>query len=82
MLDETKAIKAKDIVDNPDDVYGLNSSHIMLSDQSVGATFSNMMDAINIMYDMGWEVVSSNYSPNNFMFVIMKNTNYKRKNIS
>ena len=82
MLDETKAIKAKDIVDNPDDVYGLSSSHIMLSDQSVGATFSNMMDAINIMYNMGWEVVSSSYSPNNFMFVIMKNTNYKRKNIS
>lgn len=82
MLDDSKAIKAKNIVENPDDAYTLSRSHIMLSDQSVGATFSNMIDAINIMYDLGWEVVSSTYSTNNFMFVLMKNTNYKRKNLS
>jgi excinuclease UvrABC ATPase subunit len=82
MLDESKAIKAKEIVDNPDDVFALNRSHIMISDQSVGATFSNMVDAINILYEFGWEVVTSTYSANNFMFVVMKNTNYKRKNFS
>lgn len=82
MLDETKAIKAKDIVDDPDDAYALSRSHIMLSDQSVGATFSNMIDAINIMHDMGWEVVSSTTNANSYMFVLMKNTNYKRKNFS
>jgi hypothetical protein len=81
MLDVTKAIKAKNIVDNPDDAYALNRSHIILSDQSVGATFSNMVDAINIMYDFGWEVVSSTTNTNSFMFVIMKNDNYKRKNL-
>lgn len=82
MLDETKAIKAKNIVENPDDAYSLSRSHIMLTDQSINATFSNMVDAINIMYDLGWEVVSSTYSQSNFMFVLMKNSNYKRKNLT
>jgi hypothetical protein len=41
-----------------------------------------MVDAINILYEFGWEVVTSTYSANNFMFVVMKNTNYKRKNMS
>jgi hypothetical protein len=78
MLDETKAIKAKDIVDDPESVYGLMRSHIIIHDTSVNATFSNLLDAINIMYDAGWIVVNMTYSTN--MFVLMNNPNYKRKN--
>lgn len=79
MLDETKAIKAKDIVDDPDSVYGLMRSHIMISDTSVNSTFSNLMDAIEIMVNAEWEVVNMTNNTT-YMFVLMKNLNYKRKN--
>ena len=81
MLDETKAIKAKDIVDDPDSVYGLMRSHILVGDSSANATFSNLMDAINILADAGWEVINTTYSPT-YMFVMLRNPNYKLKNES
>lgn len=79
MIDDTKSIRAKDIVDNPDDVYGFTRSHILIADSSINTSFSNLMDAINIMYDMGWELVNTHYYSTT-MSAIMRNTNYKRKN--
>jgi len=82
MIDETKTIKAKDIVENPDDVFSFMQSHIMVGDNSMsGQKYDNMVGAINILFDAGWEIagVTSNASLNN-MTVIFKNTNYKRKN--
>lgn len=79
MLDESKVIKANDIVENPDAVYGLMRSHVMITDTSMNATFSNLMDAVNIMYDAGWEMTAMDYD-SGYMFAMMKNTNYKRKN--
>lgn len=81
MLDDGKAIAAKDIVNQPDDVFRLNRAYIMLLDTSMSNTFSNMVDAINVLHDAGWEVESmASYSYT--MHVIMRNTNYKRKNSS
>ena len=79
MLDDSKAISAKEIVNQPDSVYALNRAYIILTDSSMNNTFSSMVDAINILYDAGWEVDSmATYSY--VMQVILKNTNYKRKN--
>ncbi len=81
MLDESKAIQAKDIVADPDSVYGLTRSHILVGDSSANATFSNLMDAINILADAGWEVINTTYNPAYMhMFVMLRNPNYKRKN--
>ncbi len=79
MLDETKSIKAKDIVDDPDAVYGLMRSHVLINDSSMNATFSNLMDAVEILYDAGWEMINFSYD-GGYGFVMMKNPNYKRKN--
>ena len=79
MLDESKAIPAKEIVEKPDSVYSLMRSHTLISDSSMNATFSNMMDAVEIFVDAGWEVISMAYE-GGYMFVMMKNLNYKRKN--
>jgi hypothetical protein len=79
MLDDTKAIAAKDIVNQADTVYALNRAYIIITDTSMTYTFSNMVDALNILYDAGWEVdgmSSADYA----MQVILRNTNYKRKN--
>ena len=79
MLDESKVIPAKDIVEDPDAVYGLMRSHVLISDSSINATFSNMMDAIEIMVESGWEVINMAYE-GGVIFMMMKNLNYKRKN--
>lgn len=79
MLDESKAVKAKDIVDDPESVYGLMRSHILISDTSVNSTYSNLMDAIEIMVEAEWEVINLVYQ-STYMFVLMKNLNFKRKN--
>lgn len=79
MLDETKAIKAKDIVDDPDAVYGLMRSHILLTDTSMTMTFSNLVDAIEILVNANWDTVNMAYDSGT-MIVMMKNLNFKRKN--
>jgi hypothetical protein len=79
MIDETKAIKAQQILDDPQGVYSLNRAYIMLTDSSMTMSFSSLMEAINVMHDAGWEVTSmTNYST--YMFVMMKNLHYKKKN--
>ncbi|GAB5493906.1 MAG: hypothetical protein Phog2KO_41210 [Phototrophicaceae bacterium] len=79
MLDESKAIVAKEIVENPDSIYSLMRSHILISDSSMNATFSNLMDAVEICVEAGWDVINMAYD-GGYMFVMMKNPNYKRKN--
>jgi hypothetical protein len=79
MLDDTKAIAAKDIVTQADTVYTLNRAYIIITDSSMTYTFSNMIDALNILYDAGWEVDGMT-TVEFAMQVIMRNTNYKRKN--
>ena len=79
MLDESKAVPAKDIVEDPDSVYGLMRSHVLISDLSMNATFSNLVDAVEICVEAGWDVVNMVYD-GGYMFVMMKNPNYKRKN--
>lgn len=78
MIDETKAIKAKDIVEDPDAVYGLMREYALITDSSATVTFTNMMEAIDIFSQAGWEMVNMTYS--SYMFVMFKNPNFKCKN--
>ena len=81
MLDDNKPIKPKEIVENPDDIYRFTRSHIILRDSiTIFSGYSTMLDAICILYDKGWEVVGTS-SNDITMLVIMKNTNYKPKNM-
>ena len=79
MIDETKAIKAQQILDDPEAVYSLNRAYIMLTDTSMTMSFSSLMEAVNILHDAGWEV-SNMTSYGSYMFVMMKNLHYKKKN--
>ena len=79
MIDDSKFIKAQQIIENPDGVYNLDRAYVMLTDTSMTMSFSSLMEAINLMHDAGWEVNNmTNYG--SYMFVLMKNTNYKKKN--
>lgn len=79
MIDETKAIKAQQILEEPSAVYSLNRAYIMLTDTSMTMSFSSLMEAVNIMYDAGWEI-NNMTSYGSYMFIMMKNLNYKKKN--
>ncbi|MGB7337531.1 MAG: hypothetical protein WBC91_01460 [Phototrophicaceae bacterium] len=79
MVDETKPIAATDIVNDPQVIYTLNQQYIMLKDTSPMATYKNMIEAINIFGDLGWELVSTMLE-NTVMYAMIRNTNYKQKN--
>ena len=80
MADETKPITAKKIVDDPNLIMGLVSEYIMLKDTSMMTTYKNMIEAINILGDYGWETISMSVDSSNNMLALVRNTNYKRKN--
>jgi hypothetical protein len=79
MIDETKFIKAQQILDSPEAIYNLERAYIMLTDTSMTMSFTSLMEAINMLHEAGWEVNNmTNYG--SYMFVLMKNLNYKKKN--
>lgn len=79
MLDESKAIKAGDIVKNPDAIYQLNEPYILLIDQSVNVTFSNFIQAVNLLTLEGWEIGNLCAVSGTHMFVLCRNPRYKAK---
>lgn len=80
MADETKPVTAKDIVNNPQLIMGFMSEYVMIKDTSMLSSFRNMIEAINIFGEFGWETVSMSIDTSNRMFALIRNTNYKRKN--
>jgi len=79
MADETKPVTAKDIVNDPQLVMGFMSEYIMIKDTSMMSSFKNMIEAINIFGEFGWETVSMSIDSSSTMFALIRNTNYKRK---
>ncbi|MEM9954725.1 MAG: hypothetical protein AAF846_24165 [Chloroflexota bacterium] len=79
MLDETKTIKAKDVVNNSDSVYGLMQPYILISDDSITGRFDNLLQALAILKDAGWDALQMSYTGTSIM-VLVENTNYKSKN--
>lgn len=80
MADETKPITAKEIVEDPQLIMGFMYEYVMIKDTSMLSTYKNMIEAINVLGDFGWETVSMSVDSSNNMFALIRNTNYKRKN--
>lgn len=78
MFDESKAINAKDIVENPDAVAGFARSYVVIRDPLIKGVISTLMIAIDIFTEAGWEVIDMTYTHS--AVVLLKNPNYKRKN--
>lgn len=77
-MDE-RPVSAVDIVRNPDIVAGFINQYILLRDSSVNGTYRNLIEAINLIAERGWETLSigGDYSGN--LFALCGNTHYKRK---
>ncbi len=80
MADESKPVTAKDIVNDPQIIMGFMSEYVMIKDTSMMSSFKNMIEAINIFGELGWETVSMSIDASSTMFALIRNTNYKRKN--
>lgn len=79
MLNETRTIKARDIINEPDAVYALTRPYILVGDDSLTGRFDSLLEALAILKDAGWDVVEAMY-PGASMLVLLENTNYKTKN--
>ncbi|MEO1166440.1 MAG: hypothetical protein AAFV98_21865 [Chloroflexota bacterium] len=78
-LDESKTIRAKEIVDNPDDVFGITFPYIIVTDTSMTGNYNNLTTAIRILTDANFDVVNFT-SDNASLLVMMENLSYKKKN--
>ncbi|MCA9913014.1 MAG: hypothetical protein KC496_06680 [Anaerolineae bacterium] len=79
-LDENKSIPAADILKDPESIYTLTNQYVMLREMSMMGSYSNTIEAINLLGDMGWEVVQLINDSSGTMYALLRNTKYKRKN--
>lgn len=77
---EDKPIRATDIVNDPDIIDELTNQYVLIRDSSIMGSYKNLIAAINILGDYGWETVSLSGDANSNMFALCRNPYYKRKN--
>ncbi len=75
-LDESKIIKAGDIVKSAEDIRYFLQPIIMITDISTG--FADYIAAVNLLIDDGWRVEPM--SQPGYMLAVCHNPRYKRKN--
>lgn len=80
MFNESKPIKAKDIIENPNDVHGLVRAYVVVEDSAplTGQT-KHYLDAIEIMFQAGWEIIDFSHAGTEVR-ILFFNTFAKRKN--
>lgn len=81
MVDETKPIKAKEIVDNPDMIMGFMNEYLLITEYSPRIRYSNALQAMNILSAYGWETINTSMDGNGNIFALIRNTHYKNKNV-
>ncbi|MEM9954724.1 MAG: hypothetical protein AAFV93_09005 [Chloroflexota bacterium] len=80
MFDESKSIKAKDIVENPDAVYTLTHAYIMVEDGNpLTGSMKYYLDAMEVLFQAGYEVFNFQNTGTEIR-ILFFNTNAKRKN--
>lgn len=77
---DDKPISASDIVKNPEIVYQFTNYYVLIKDTSVMATYKNLIEAVNLMAEYGWEAVSIGGDASGNMFALCRNTHFKFKN--
>jgi hypothetical protein len=79
-MDESKPIKASEIVNDPDMIYRLVNYYVMVKDTSIGGSFKNLIEAMNLFAERGWEVVALTHGDSSGnMHALCKNPHAKSK---
>ena len=79
-MDETKPMGASEFVEDPDLVYSLINEYVLIRDMSVRSTYVNLIEAINLFSERGWDTVSLTMDNGGFMYALLRNMAYKHKN--
>jgi hypothetical protein len=80
MTDESKPISASDIVDDPGLITTFVSEYVIIKDTSLMGTYKNLIEAINLFGEYGWETVSmTNDNASGGVMALVRNTRFKRK---
>lgn len=79
-MDGTTPISAKDIVHDPDIVLNLEGPYILVRDSSMAGTYKNLIEALNILFELGWESQGLSNDGGGTMYALCRNLRAKRKN--
>ena len=74
------SIEASKIVEDPTRLDRMNAAYVLVRDTSMMGTFKNLMDAINILAERGWEVTNMVNNESGTIYVMMRNSYFKLKN--
>jgi hypothetical protein len=73
-IDASKILVDPTLLDTAENLF------VLLKDTSVLGSYKNMIEAINILAERGWETVS--IAPdNNSMYALVRSPHFKRKNM-
>ena len=78
--DESKPISAGDIVKEPQIILGFLNQYVLVRDMSPLSNYKNLIEAVNILGEYGWESLSIASDATGYMYALVRNTNYKHKN--
>lgn len=74
------SLEASKIVENPAYLDGTSCLYVLVRDSSMTGTFKNLMDAVNILAERGWEVINLATHNNTTFHVLLRNPYLKQKN--
>ena len=74
------SIEASKIIDDPTRLDRMNAAYVLLRDTSMMGTYKNLMDAVNLLAERGWEVVNMVNNESGTIHVMMRNNYFKQKN--
>jgi hypothetical protein len=72
-IDASKILEDPTLLDTAENLY------VIVRDMSVMGTYKNLIEAINIMAERGWETLSISIE-NNYMYGLVRSPHFKRKN--
>lgn len=79
-LDEAKPINASDIVKDPQIILTFLNQYLLIRDLSPMYNYKNLIEAINILGEYGWESLGLASDTSGYMYTLVRNTHYKQKN--
>jgi len=74
------SIEASKIVEDPSRLDRMGAAYVMVRDTSMMGTYKNLMHAVNILAERGWQVINMVNNESGTIHVMMQNTYFKQKN--
>jgi len=80
VIDETRVIPAKEIIEDPDAVRGFQRAFIMIIEADSVYRFTKLLEAMDIMALQGWELVQLDIETS-YGLTLWKNPHFKAKSV-